>query len=392
MFDNSPIWEYNKDKTKLEFKTGHDILQSYNTLFSNIFENINLNPDTPQGQLISADAQRDMEIINSIEDICNYFFNGGNGLMLDMWAWNLFRATRKESVDGYVNIEINGVPNTTINAGFIVSDGNLQYELRTNITIDSKGNANAIFYNKKNTLDISKANTITQIITPLLNVERVNNPSDSIPTIPKESDTAFYIRCINYGSLYPNGSFASIMANIYQIEGVNKVNGYENKTNEEITYKGVKFPPHSIGIVISGGDKQKIGKVISETKPVGTDIVGNVEVEVKDPFGRLIIYKYYTPTLVPLKFDINIKSDVTSPKNYKEQITQALNYFINNLPIGAYITQPEVSKAIENYITGFIVVDVKISKKSDTPNYNAIELNFAELASVSPEDISVGTI
>lgn len=344
MFKDSPIWQFNTDKNKLEFKTAHDILQSYNSLYSNIYENINLSPDTPQGQLISADAQRDIEIINAVEDICNYFFNGGNGLMLDMWAWNLFRAVRKEAIAGYAVIQINGIPNTEIPAGFIVSDGNLQYELKENSVIDANGMTQLIFYNKSSLTEISKANTIIQIITPQLNIERVINPADSIAGIPKETDNAFYLRCIYYGSLFPNGTYKSIIANIAQLQGVSKVNGYENYTNNEYTYKGTKFTPHSIGIVIQGGKQTDIAKVFNEVKPVGTDMVGDIEVE--SPFGDSM-YKYFTPKAVSLKFNVMIKSSNISPKNYKQQIINALTNFINGLEIGAYITQPDIAKAVE---------------------------------------------
>lgn len=391
MFKDSVIWQFNNDKNKLEFKTAHDVLQSYNTLYSSIFENINLSPDTPQGQLISFDAQKDMQIINNIEDIVNYFFNGGSGIMLDMWAWNTFRATRKEAVEGYAIIQITGTPNTIIPAGFIISDGNLQYELNKDITIGNNGQITSIFYNKSSLTDLSKANTITQIVTPQLNVERVNNENDSIIGIQRESDTAFYTRCVSYGSLFANGSYYSIMANIAQLQGVVKVSGYENYENNSVVFKGTTFNPHSIGIVVQGGNKQEIGNVLSKIKPVGTDMMGNVEVSIEN-FGRMSIYKYYEPTPISLKFDITIKSSITSPKNYKEQIIMALDEYITGLEIGAYITQPEIAKAIENYVTGFFVVDIKLAKKTDTIGYNPIELNFTEIATFSKEDVTIGTI
>ena len=392
MFKNSPVWVFDEKNNKLTFNTSQDIIETYNNLYETIFENINLSSDTPQGQLISSDAQRDMAIINSIEELANYHFMGGNGVMLDMWAWNTFRATRKEAINGYVYIDITGTPNSIINAGFTISDGTLQYELNNDIVIANTGSINTIFYAKINTTDISKANTITQIVTPNLNVERINNASDSVSGIPKESDTTFYNRCIYFGSLYPNGSYKSIIANIAQLQGVSKVAGYENYKNSNVTYKGVNFEPHSIGLVILGGDKQDIAKTFMKVKPAGTDMMGDTDITLETDNGQLIVYKYFTPKNVYLKFDITIKNDITSPKNYKEQIINALNNYITTLSIGAYITQPEIAKAIESYVVGFIITDIKLSKKDNTLSYSPIDLNFNEIASLNKEDITIGSI
>lgn len=386
--ETNNIWQFNSDGSALTFAGASDLLEQYQNLYSKIFPNISLEPSTPQGQIISARVEESMAIISELEKVVNYFFLGGNNEALDIWAWNTFRATRKKATNGYVGITIEGVPNTTIPSGFTITDGTLNYAIQSDITIPSTGSIDTNFICTEVTETISLQNTITHIVTPIIGVDRVNNPSSSIAGIFEETDSAFYNRCITNGSLAKNSSYRSIKANVAQVSGVIKIAGYENYTKASVTYKGTEIGANSFALVILGGSDNDIATTIAECKPPGSGMTGDVEVEV-DIDGSIINYYFYRPKPAKLQFSVNCQLDVNSPTSYASFVKEAIQNYVNNLEIGAYITQPAVANAIQSYVNGFKINSVQIGRVGSALGYTPIELQFLELAQVDDANISV---
>lgn len=388
MFDNSLLWKLKDDKSGLEFQFTESIESTYKELFNKIFPNINTDPSTPIGQIITHLTEQDTATITAIQDLINYFFLGGNANLLDIWAYNQYRATRKQGINGNALIDIQGEPHTQINKGFIISDGETRYILDKDITIGENGKVQALFSAESPTEKILLANTITQIVTNIVGVEKVNNPNPSTAGIPKESDSAFYYRCQKYGSLFKNSSFSSILANIANLHGVEKIGGYENASKQEVTKNGFKINPFSFVIVVKGGDSHKIAETIAQCKPPGAGMMGDTEIKLIIN-TKEIIYKFQRPTEAPMKAEISVQTDINSPSIYAEQVKQAVINYINALEIGDYITQPALSQQIAKETSGFQVQDVKIGRKSASVGYNPIQLNLDELATISTADIQV---
>lgn len=388
MFDNSLLWKLKDDKSGLEFQFTESIESAYKELFNKIFPNINTDPSTPIGQIITHLTEQDTATITAIQDLINYFFLGGNANLLDIWAYNQYRATRKQGINGNALIDIQGEPHTKINKGFTISDGESRYILDKDISIGENGKAQALFSAESPTEKISLANTITQIVTNIVGVEKVNNPNPSTAGIPKESDSAFYYRCQKYGSLFKNSSFSSILANIANLHGVEKIGGYENASKQEVTKNGFKINPFSFVIVVKGGDSHKIAETIAQCKPPGAGMMGDTKIKLIIN-TKEIIYKFQRPTEAPMKAEISVQTDINSPSIYAEQVKQAVINYINALEIGDYVTQPALSQQIAKETSGFKIQDVKIGRKSASVGYNPIQLNLDELATISTADIQV---
>src|SRR5574344_895459 len=124
------LYKWNEEIQRMEFAYKDDILAEYNDLFARLFPNINLDPSTPQGQIITANVQQDLATISFCENIINSFFLGGTGQNLDLWAWNVFRVVRKKGIPSLVNVTITGVPNTDIPVDFLVTDGIYEYKIK----------------------------------------------------------------------------------------------------------------------------------------------------------------------------------------------------------------------------------------------------------------------
>lgn len=385
---NTNLWTFNDDKSGLQFSQTSDIESAYQDLFKRIFPDINLDPSTPAGQIITYLTEQDTATIQGIQDFVNYFFLGGNGQMLDLWAYNQYRITRKSAVKGNVLIDIIGVPQTIIPSGFIVSNGELQFETYAEYVISDSGSIQIQFQQVEVSEKIALQNTITQIVTKIDGVDSVNNPNSSTAGTLRESDTQFYKRALQYGSIYKNSSFASILANIANVSGVEKISGYENPTKDEFLYKGITMTSHSICVCVLGGSDLDIATEFSYSKPPGCAMVGDIEVPVEVE-GKEVKYKFYRPTIKALKFEVSCVIYTNSPSSYQTIIKEAIKEYINNLNIGVDITQPSISKVCEGVANGFVIDSVKIGLKSGAVGWDTIELNLNEMASVSDDDILV---
>lgn len=385
---NTNLWTFNNDKSGLQFSQTSDIESAYQDLFKRIFPDINLGPSTPAGQIITYLTEQDTATIQGIQDFVNYFFLGGSGQMLDLWAYNQYRITRKSAVKGNVLIDIIGVPQTIIPSGFIVSNGELQFETYSQYVIGDSGSIQIQFQQVEVSEKIALQNTITQVVTKIDGVDSVNNPNSSTAGTLRESDTQFYKRALQYGSIYKNSSFSSILANIANVSGVEKISGYENPTKDEFLYKGITMTPHSICVVVLGGSDLDIATEFSYSKPPGCAMVGDVEVPVEVE-GKEVKYKFYRPTTKALKFEVSCVIYTNSPSSYQTIIKEAIKEYINNLNIGVDITQPSISKVCEGVANGFVIDSVKIGLKSGVVGWDTIVLNLNEMASVSDDDILV---
>lgn len=387
---NTNLWSLN-DSGELEFSYKDDILVEYQSLFKTIFGDINTDPSSPQGQIITSLTQVDLATISYLENLANAFFFGGSGDFLDKWAWNLYRVVRKNGTASSVMIKITGEPSTDIPADFIVSDGSENYIIEAPTRIGENGEVIAKFNNININDFVAKANTITQIVTNIDGVERVNNDSNAIPAILRETDAELFNRCLYFGSTATNASFRSILANVAQVKGVNRLAGAENVLNTAQTINGVELTPHSICIVVDGGDDEAIAKAIQDSKATGCDMVGDIETALYIDKQKYI-YRFYRPTQVALQAQVTISEANTAyiRSDFEKITKEALANFINHLDIAKTITQPLLSNALIKIVgSDFNIDDLQFSKKSENLAYSPINLKLNEVAIISLDDIEV---
>ena len=383
------LWEYNKEKQAVEFAYADDIKAEYEKLFETIFPNINLDESSPQGQIITSLVQGDLNELNTLSNLANAFFFGGSGIFLDMWAFNLFRITRKQGIKSQVIIKIQGKVGTVVPNTFKISDGEHYFTIASATTIPSGGKVEALFVADKLEDFQAGANTINKISKVVVGVDRVNNPAKATKPVLRESDSDLYQRAVTFGALATNSTFQSIMANIAQINGVTKLSGGENFTSANLSIKDCKLKPHSIYIIVKGGTDKEIAEIIKNTRPPGCNMNGNVEVEILSD-GEKYTYKFERPTIVNLKAEITISFSGLVEADYPNLTKTALENYINGLPIASLISQPSISQALRDQVKLFEIIDVKFGKKEiDGVGYEPLQLKLNEEALISPDDIVI---
>lgn len=382
------LWTYDKVTQSVNFKYADDILSEYQELFQSVFPNINLDASTPQGQLITSLTQGDLIIIDYLQSLANGFFFGGSGFFLDLWAWNSFRVTRKAGVKSQVYIDISGVAGASINAGFQVGDGTHTYTIASESTINDNGSVNALFIADELNDFQATANSITEIVTPSLGVERVNNPAQAIAPTLRETDAELFQRCLKYGSIALSGTYESVMANVAQVNGVSKTNGAENYTGLAKTINGIELPAHSICVVAKGGTDAEIANAMAAVRPTGCDMVGDVVYNISQD-GVLYTYSFYRPSAVNLAVSVQISASSIKDANYVDNVKSAVVSTIEAYGIGEMITQAGMAQAVRNKVKLFDIIDLKFAKKGSTLGYNPLQLNLNQEAYIALADISV---
>ena len=387
---NTNLWSLN-DSGELEFSYKDDILAEYQSLFKTIFGDINTDPSTPQGQIITSLTQIDLATISYLENLANAFFFGGSGDFLDKWAWNLYRVTRKQGTPSSVLIKITGRPNTDIPNDFTISDGSENYIIEAPTRIGENGEVIAKFNNIAINDFVAKANTITQIVTNIDGVERVNNENNATQAIFRETDAELFNRCLYFGSTATNSSFRSILANVAQVKGVNRIAGAENVANQNKIINGVELTPHSICIVVDGGEAQEIAEAIQKSRATGCDMVGDIEIPLYIDKQKYI-YRFYRPKTVAMKVKVTVSQANSGliRADFEKITKEALANFINHLDIAKTITQPLLSNALIKIVgSDFNIDDLQFSKKSESLAYSPINLKLNEIATISLDDIEV---
>ena len=387
---NTNLWNLN-DSGELEFSYKDDILAEYQSLFKTIFGDINTDPSTPQGQIITSLTQIDLATISYLENLANAFFFGGSGDFLDKWAWNLYRVTRKQGTPSSVLIKITGRPTTDIPNDFTISDGSENYIIETPTRIGENGEVIAKFNNIAINDFVAKANTITQIVTNIDGVERVNNENNATQAIFRETDAELFNRCLYFGSTATNASFRSILANVAQVKGVNRIAGAENVANQNKIINGVELTPHSICIVVDGGEAQEIAEAIQKSRATGCDMVGDIEIPLYIDKQKYI-YRFYRPKTVAIQAKVTVSQSNSGliRADFEKITKEALANFINSLDIAKTITQPLLSNALIKIVgSDFNIDDLQFSKKSESLAYSPINLKLNEIATISLDDIQV---
>ena len=387
---NTNLWSLN-DSGELEFSYKDDILAEYQSLFKTIFGDINTDPSTPQGQIITSLTQIDLATISYLENLANAFFFGGSGDFLDKWAWNLYRVTRKQGTPSSVMITITGRPTTDIPSDFTISDGSENYIIEAPTRIGENGEILAKFNNVNINDFVAKANTITQIVTNVDGVERVNNENNATQAIFRETDAELFNRCLYFGSTATNASFRSILANVAQVKGVNRIAGAENVANQNKIINGVELTPHSICIVVDGGEAQEIAEAIQKSRATGCDMVGDIEIPLYIDKQKYI-YRFYRPKTVAIKVKVTVSqaNNGLIRADFEKITKEALANFINHLDIAKTITQPLLSNALIKIVgSDFNINDLQFSKKGENLAYSPINLKLNEIAIISLDDIEV---
>ncbi len=206
---------------------------------------------------------------------------------------------------------------------------------------------------------------ITNIVKADAGLLEVVNLCGYIAGRDEETDVEFrqsYIdKIFNRSSMMLESIRSSILNNV---QGATSVAPYENPSNE---YDGQGRPPHSIEIVVDGGDSKEIAQQILEKKAGGICTYGNTTVVLAGAYDEDIPISFSRPTTIYTWFRLGIILSKTEaiPPNYVDILREVVLENMNALSVGKDVVPQSFMSALYKSCTGIDYIDIRIYTTSD---------------------------
>lgn len=252
---------------------------------------INVDSNSPDGQLINIFCQTAEDTLELINSVYNSFgFMTAYGTVLDQRLAILGMA-RKQGTQTTtpVLVTVNqaltlyGTDQTAQPVYTLVDQTGNRWQLVATHVFSGSGSASLTFEAVTIGPIGVTANTITQQVTTVLGVTSVNNPttSGSVIGVAEENDTQFKIRAAQSFALASTGPADAVEAALDNIADVTDALVVENDTGGIVG--GV--PAHSIWCIVAGGTSAEIGQAIYSKKMPGCGMKGSQSYVVTRPNG-----------------------------------------------------------------------------------------------------------
>lgn len=179
------------------------------------------------------------------------------------------------------------------------------------------------------------AGTINQIGTPTRGWQTVTNPAAAAVGAPVESNAALRQRQTVSTALPSLTVLDGIIGAVSNVPGVTRLRAYENDT---ATTDANGLPPHSISLVVAGGDNTDIANAIAVKKTPGSPTYGTTAVVVQDVYGRPITIRFYRPSSAGVTVAISLKALAGYTTATGDAIKRAVSDYINGVDIGGGVS------------------------------------------------------
>lgn len=364
------------DANGLTVKTNAEIIAEITAALKLVYgDDINVAPDSPDGQQINIFTQA----IVDVEDLVVQVYNSFNpdmaiGVTLDeRVAINGIQrlggtyTMQKISVTTDRAMTLQGLDGDLLNpdgTGYTVSDsqGN-QFILAATEAIAAAGTYSLVFRAKEIGAVLTVPNTITTPVTIKLGVTSVNNPlpADTIGD-NEETDAELRTRRQQSVSLASQGYLEGLRAEILNISGVTYAKIYEN--NSGVT-DGDGIPSHSIWVIVEGGNESSIAYAIYTKRNAGCGMKGDEVVQVTQPDGSIFAVKFDRTVSETLYVQFTAQSingiDPIDTAYIKDEVVTRLTLDVNES-----VNVNDISAIVRDIDPNCLVTVPKVSKDGMT--------------------------
>lgn len=325
--------------TKDNLQLVSDLTTGFQNLYGQDGETLNLDSNTPDGQLIQILAElgtvireQITEVYNSCDpDKCvgsiqdnryqiNYLTRKAGAFTLQNIAITVNKTVSLQGLDAMYNDE-----NA---AAFTLSDDNGNIWYLVDSTTLTTGTTSCEFRAKTRGEIIPTIGTITNQVTIVEGVTNViNSVGPSSIGYEEESDSDFRIRRNVSTTTRSENNIDTIEANLLNLEGVV---GVKTHQNVDSTTDSTGTLPHYIWVIVEGGANKDIAEIIYANMG-GSGTRGNVTVPINTSSLQTLNINFDRATVVPLyiKFDLQpIDLPEVSQSDIKEYIANNLSYQI----------------------------------------------------------------
>lgn len=311
------------------------------TYFSNAYKSIygsdiNLDQDSPDGQMMMIYIQALIDMTDLLTQIYNQFdpdYAIGNVLDQRVAINGIQRQAGTHTVTNItlvVTKEINlyGTDQSVFSAYTVADNQGNQWQLLTSVVIASPGTYVYAFEAVEPGAILSVPNTITTPVSIVLGVDSINNPTTYTSLgINEESDAELRIRRQKSVSLSSQGYLSGLLAALENISGMSSAFVYENVTGST---DGDGIPSHSIWVIVSGTAlSAAIANAIYSKRNAGCGMKGSQSYNITQADGSNFVIRWDNVTAEDLFIKFTATSlDGTTAPNIAAIRSQLVDLFV----------------------------------------------------------------
>lgn len=217
---------------------------------------------------------------------------------------------------------------------------------------------------------------VTKMVNNITGFEKVANLLE--PTYGRMAETDIELRqsYIAKSALRSNTMIESIVGELLNnIENVESATGYENDT-DEVNERGM--PPHSIEIVVEGGNDKEIAEAILRRKAGGIQTYGDVEISVLGSYGDVIPVRFNRPEYLYTWLKVVLHGDASKlPANYSSIAIQSLLDDGSELVAGGNLLTQLLNEGIYDSVAGLTYIEIYTAYGTDK-NYAPEESDYKQ--------------
>lgn len=222
----------------------------------------------------------------------------------------------------------------------------------------------AIFYTEEYGKIILPYGVVTKMVNNISGFYSVTNQIDPIYGRLEETDIELRQSYIARSALRSNTMIESIVAELLNnVAGVETASGHEN-------YKDVTdergLPPHSIEIIVEGGQNNDIASAILRKKAGGIQTYGSEEVAVTTSYGDVVPIRFNRPEQLYTWIKVVLHGDTAKiPKNYVALAKDSIVADTEMLIAGDSLLTQLLHDGLYGSISGVTFIDIYTATSTD---------------------------
>ena len=363
---------------------------------------LDLSPETPQGQLIGVLA---LTLAQS-DEVAVSIANGRSvsravGRQQEDIA-SLVSITRRAGERSRVTATITGEAGAEVPEGMIArtEPGGDDFRVITATLIPAGGSVNTVMESAEIGAIQAAAGSLNRLVTPPSGIETITNAAAATPGRPKETDAEFRKRYMDAIARIGTGYKEAIRSKIMEQPNVMDAEVFDNVTNATVTKQGINIGAHSIIAIVYGGQAADIAQAIRETKPLGIGTTGTTSHEIDGT-----TYRYEPVDEVALAITLQIRVRTGFPSDGIGRIRENIvawaegefdvaaegTFDTTGLSIGENINLERLRTPI-NAVHGHDIVTLTVREKTNSGTQALTDPELNELQTIAAADISISIV
>ena len=207
--------------------------------------------------------------------------------------------------------------------------------------------------------------TITVMITNISGFNAVENLIEPTYGRLQETDVELRHSYLAKSAIRSTRMIDSICSQlINNVPNVESATGYENDTDD--TDKEGR-PPHSVEIIVDGGDETSIASIILDKKAAGIQTFGSITVNVATEYGDSIPVSFNRPEYIYVWMKVTLDADKSYlPTNYANLTIESIVEDASKLQAGDNMLSQTFNDGIYSAVGGVTYVDIKCAATKDS--------------------------